>query len=179
MSGAGADSPLARFNELPLAQAEERLTRCCGSSAWVAQVVDRRPFDSVAALREASREAFSALAEYDWLEAFSHHPRIGDLNALKEKFAATASWAGGEQSGALGAGEQTLRALAAGNDEYLSKFGFVFLVCATGKSADEMLFLLRSRLPHTREEELRQAGIEQQKITELRLDKLLRELEAP
>lgn len=179
MSPSGAESALARFNQLALSQAEARLTQCCGSSAWVAQLVDRRPFESVASLSEASREAFAALAEYDWLEAFSHHPRIGDLKALKEKFAATAGWASGEQSGALGASEETLRALAAGNDDYLSKFGFVFLVCATGKGADEMLYLLRARLPHTREEELRLAGIEQQKITALRLEKLLRELDSP
>jgi len=166
---------LERLNQLPLIDAEEALTHCCGASRWVEQLIDQRPFASVEALREASTAAFATLAEYDWLEAFEHHPQIGDLESLKKKFAATARWAGNEQAGANGAGEETLRALAAGNAAYAEKFGFIFIVCATGKSAAEMLALLQARLPHSREEELKIAAGEQEKITALRLDKLLTE----
>ena len=171
-----AEPALARFNELSLQHAERGLTDCCGASRWVTQLVDQRPFANVESLKAASRDVFTTLAEHDWLEAFEHHPRIGDIDSLKKKFASTAAWASGEQSGAASASEEILRELGSLNNAYHEKFGFVFIVCATGKSAAEMLSLLKARLPHTREEELRLAGQEQVKITELRIDKLLREL---
>ncbi len=167
------------FNELTEAEAKARLTQCCGASRWVESMLDRRPFASAAELQSAAQHAFAELNEPDWLEAFAHHPRIGDIDSLRKRFAATAAWAGSEQAGASAANEETLRSLARGNDGYFDKHGFIFIVCATGKSAAEMLALLRERLPHSRAEELKLAAGEQQKITALRIDKLLNELAGP
>lgn len=110
----------------------------------------------------------------DLLEAFSHHPQIGaDLESLRKKFAATATWSAGEQSAINTADEMTLLGLVEWNRDYLAKFGYIFIVCATGKSAAEMLALLRARLPNDLEAELNIAAAEQAKILHLRLDKLL------
>ncbi len=111
----------------------------------------------------------------DILEAFSHHPRIGDVDSLRKKFATTADWATSEQSGAQAASEAVLRDLAQGNRDYEARFGHIFIVCATGKSAAEMLALLRARIDHAPDVELRIAAAEQEKIAHLRLDKLLNE----
>jgi len=109
----------------------------------------------------------------DMLEAFSHHPEIGsDLAALRQRFASTAAWSSAEQAGVAGADDATLEALRDGNVRYRERFGYVFLVCATGKSAAEMLALLQARLPHDADTELRVAAGEQAKITRLRLEKL-------
>ncbi len=121
----------------------------------------------------ASDAAWAATGEAEWLEAFAHHPRIGGKDALRAKFAATQSWAQGEQAGAAAAGEAVLDALAAGNAAYEAKFGHIFIVCATGKSAAEMLDLLKSRLPNDAPAEKRLAAVEQHKITKIRLEKLL------
>ncbi len=121
--------------------------------------------------RRADLEGSSTDA--DWLEAFAAHPRIGDVDALRAKFAATAAWASGEQAGVAGASESTLRALAEGNRDYEAKFGHIFIVCATGKTADEMLGLLRERLANEPDAELAVAAAEQAKITAIRLRKLL------
>jgi 2-oxo-4-hydroxy-4-carboxy-5-ureidoimidazoline decarboxylase len=149
------------------------LERCCGASRWVVGVNGRRPFRDAASVFAAARDVFAELTEPDWLEAFRHHPRIGDIDSLRKKFATTREWAAGEQSGAAGAAEETLQALAEGNHLYEERFGFIFIICATGKSADEMLQLLRARLPNERSMELRLAAAEQEKITHLRLEKLL------
>ena len=117
-----------------------------------------------------AREIWWHLGDGDWLSAFEHHPQIGaDIDALREKFAQTAILSSQEQSGALGASEETLKALAGANAAYLEKYGFIFIVCATGKSADEMLSILGSRMDHEAAYELRIAAGEQAKITELRL----------
>jgi 2-oxo-4-hydroxy-4-carboxy-5-ureidoimidazoline decarboxylase len=113
------------------------------------------------------------MGEADWREAFTHHPRIGDVSKLREKFASTATWSSQEQKGVSGASEETIQALAQGNRAYEEKFGFIFLVCATGKSAEEMLALLRERMPNDAAAELRIAAGEQAKITRIRLEKLL------
>src|SRR5205085_9973807 len=102
-----------------------------------------------------------------------HHPRIGDREALRRRFAATAAWAGEEQRGARAAGEETLTALAAANQAYEQKFGYIFIVCATGRSADEMLAILGRRLEADPARELETAAREQRAITRLRLEKLL------
>jgi 2-oxo-4-hydroxy-4-carboxy-5-ureidoimidazoline decarboxylase len=107
------------------------------------------------------------------LEAFKIHPRIGDIESLRKKFASTASWASDEQSGASEAAEDVLHELSEGNDHYEKKFGYIFIVCATGKSATEMLTLLKNRLHNNPEAEFAIACEEQKKITNLRLDKLL------
>jgi 2-oxo-4-hydroxy-4-carboxy-5-ureidoimidazoline decarboxylase len=131
------------------------------------------PADDMVELLEDAEEQWWLCSEDDWKEAFTHHPRIGDLASLKEKFAGTAAWASGEQSGALSASDETLKALAEANRLYEEKFGYIFIVCATGKPAEEMLALLKERLNNNPEEEIRIAADEQNKITRLRIEKLL------
>ncbi|MFD1871582.1 2-oxo-4-hydroxy-4-carboxy-5-ureidoimidazoline decarboxylase [Hymenobacter bucti] len=164
---------LSDLNALAPAARAEALGTCCGAVAWVAALNDQFPFASPAALFEAAERIWDNLGEADWREAFKHHPKIGDVNALKEKFASTATWAAGEQGAVRQAAPETLEALAAGNDTYAQKFGYIFIVCATGKSADEMLALLQARLPHEPAQEIHVARSEQAKITRLRLEKLL------
>ena len=153
------------------AAARDALARCCGSRRWVDAMATHRPFHNLDAVVRAAAEVWDSLGKQDWLEAFSHHPRIGE-KALREKFAATANWATGEQAGMTTASDDVIRALADGNDRYFDKFGYIFIVCATGKSAPEMLDILRSRLPNDPETEIRVAAAEQKKITEIRLRKL-------
>ena len=164
---------LEQFNALPPEKAAEELARCCGASRWVEIMVSCRPFKDKATLLKDAEATWSVMAARDWMEAFEHHPRIGDKDALREKFAKTADWAKGEQAGAAAADDATLEALAAGNAEYEEKFGFIFIVCATGKSAKEMLALLQARLPNIQAAEMKTAAAEQAKITKLRLEKLL------
>ncbi len=164
---------LAEFNALDSASAKQELLRCCGCGRWADGVATARPFKDKESLFAAADAAWAQTAEKEWLEAFSHHPRIGGKDALREKFAATKSWAQGEQAGAAAANEATLDALAAGNEDYEAKFGHIFIVCATGKSAAEMLDLLKSRLPNDARSEIRLAAAEQHKITKIRLEKLI------
>lgn len=149
------------------------LMRCCGSSRWAEEILARRPYPSKDELLSTSDLLWQNLDKTDWLEAFSHHPKIGDVNSLREKFASTSTWAEGEQKGVQSADEATLNGLAQGNAEYEEKFGYIFIVCATGKSAAEMLALLQARLPNTAEAEIAVAMQEQNKITRIRLEKLL------
>src|SRR5690349_2820011 len=130
------------------AAAREILSRACGSSAWIERMLARRPFGSQDALLEAAREEWFALSEADWLEAFSHHPRIGDRASLEARFPQTHTLSSREQSGIGIAGADVLEALAKANNDYFERFGFIFIVCATGKSAGQMLALLLSRLPN-------------------------------
>ena len=166
---------LDQLNRLPLAEARAAVERCCGAAAWVETMCAARPYADRDALWTAAERAAASLAEPDWRQAFAHHPRIGDAAALRERFAATAAWAGDEQRGANAAGEATIQALAAGNQEYERKFGHIFIVCATGKSADDMLGLLRERMANDPATEIGLAAAEQRKITRLRLEKLLAE----
>ncbi|MBI5709919.1 MAG: 2-oxo-4-hydroxy-4-carboxy-5-ureidoimidazoline decarboxylase [Candidatus Eisenbacteria bacterium] len=164
---------LDQLNHLPRAAAFAAFERCCGARAWVERMCEARPFADRAALLAAAERCAAALARADWLEAFAHHPRIGDRAALRERFASTAAWAGDEQRGAAAASGEVLAALAAANRAYEGKFGYIFVVCATGKSADEMLALLEARLGNEPGEELLVAAGEQLKIARLRLEKLL------
>ena len=166
---------LEHLNGAPGPEAAEALRRCCGSHAWLDAMLASRPFPDRRALHAAADECWDALDERDVHEAFTHHPRIGDVSALRAKFATTAAWAGREQAGAAEADEATLLALAEGNRDYEARFGYIFIVCATGKTATEMLALLRERLPNDAASELRVAAAEQAKIMHLRLDKLLEE----
>jgi 2-oxo-4-hydroxy-4-carboxy-5-ureidoimidazoline decarboxylase len=150
-------------------KAQEMLSRACGSTRWVARMVQRRPFRGQSRLLSAARIEWFGLSESDWLEAFGHHPRIGDRASLAARFPSTHSLSEKEQSGVDSAQEDVLTALADGNAAYFERFGFIFIVCATGKSAEEMLKLLRDRLPNDRATELRCAAEEQAKITALRL----------
>ena len=149
--------------------ARELLARACGSTKWIDRMMSRRPFRSEAALLDAARAEWFALSESDWLEAFSHHPRIGDRASLEARFPQTHELSSKEQSGIGIAGADVLQALAQANNDYFDRFGFIFIVSATGKAAGQMLALLLSRLPNDRETELRIAAEEQQKITALRL----------
>lgn len=164
---------LAYFNSLAPVSAAAELLRCCGARRWAEAMAQRRPFGSEAELFAAAEEIWQNLSPEDWREAFSHHPKIGDLASLRMKFAGTRQWSEGEQAGVTGAAEEILHALAEGNDAYEKKFGFIFIVCATGKSAQEMLTLLQQRLPNEPEIELKIAAAEQAKITRIRLEKLL------
>ncbi len=151
-------------------EAPTLLTTCCGSTRWVERMLARRPFGSRDALLDAARHEWWALGPDDWRDAFSHHPKIGDGDTLRTRFAATRDLSEKEQAGVTGASEAVLDALAEGNRAYEEKFGYIFIVCATGKSAEEMLALLRERLPNEPEKEIRIAAQEQAKITAIRLD---------
>jgi 2-oxo-4-hydroxy-4-carboxy-5-ureidoimidazoline decarboxylase len=161
------------LNALSVDEARAALLRCCGATRWAGWLLTQRPFASTEALLKAAAGVWTQMEKADMLEAFSHHPEIGsDPAALRERFAATAAWASAEQAGVAGADEATLEALREGNVRYREKFGYVFLVCATGRTAAEMLALLRARLAHDPETELPIAAAEQAKITRLRLEKL-------
>lgn len=164
---------LEDLNDLDVMALGEALRNCCGSSVWVGRMEELFPMGSEGELFAAAAEVWRACGEKDWREAFAHHPRIGDLESLKQKFAATAVWAGAEQAGTNGAALEVLEGLAEGNRSYEAKFGYIFIVCATGKSAVEMLGLLRERLGNEPEKEILIAMREQEKITRIRLEKLL------
>ena len=164
---------LAHLNALAEADARQLLERCCGASRWVEGMLRARPFASAGALLAQADEVWHALSASDYLEAFGHHPEIGaDLEQLRKKFAHTAELSLAEQAGAAGASEATLLALRRGNQAYRERFGYSFIVCATGKSAQEMLALLEQRLPGSAAAELALAAAEQAKITRLRLEKI-------
>ncbi len=163
---------IGEFNSLERKEQFDCLFRCCGSGNWANKLCDKTPFSSIGQLLEISDEIWSESSEADAMEAFSHHPKIGDITNLEKKFASTKEWAGNEQSGVNSAKKETLQNLAIGNAEYEKKFGFIFIVCATGKSADEMLALLNERLPNDFNTELKIAMSEQNKITHIRLKKL-------
>ena len=163
---------IAEFDRLSEAEKRDALFKCCGSTTWVNKMLAVLPAEDLVDLLQDADEQWLQCAEPDWLEAFTHHPKIGDKSSLKEKFASTAAWASGEQSGVNQASDEVIDALAKGNDDYFNKFGFIFIVCATGKSAEEMLALLNARLPNDPDKELRIAAEEQAKITAIRLNKL-------
>ena len=164
---------LDEFNALSESQARSELLRCCGSRRWALEMSARRPFGNFNELIDAAAKFWTSLAPNDWKEAFSHHPKIGDIKSLRKKFAATAQWAEGEQAGVTQTSEKVLKELAEGNRLYEAKFGYIFIVCATGKSAEEMLTLLKIRLNSVPADELKIAIGEQAKITRIRLEKLL------
>jgi 2-oxo-4-hydroxy-4-carboxy-5-ureidoimidazoline decarboxylase len=159
----------------PLAEDEVRtqLSRCCGARAWVDGMLARRPWKDDDALFADADELWSNADRETILEAFDHHPRIGaDLGALRAKYAPTKAWSAGEQRQVQEASEEVLEALRDGNLRYEAAFGHIFIVCASGKRADEMLALLQERLPNDPATELQIAAAEHAKITRLRLEKL-------
>jgi len=164
---------LHELNTLPQLQLKEELFKCCGLSKWVDRMLPFFPADDLVELLEDAEEQWFLCSEADWKEAFSHHPKIGDVDSLKKKFASTSQWAAGEQSGVNTASEQTIDALAEANKKYEEKFGYIFIVFATGKSAEEMLAILQNRLQNSPEVEIEIAADEQNKITKLRIEKLL------
>ncbi len=164
---------LAEINEITPPLFESYFTKCCDSTAWVEKMAALRPFQNRADFFEKANNAWFSCKKNDWLEAFTHHPRIGDMESLKKKFATTATWASGEQGRVKEANETVLQALKTYNDKYFEKFGFIFIVFATGKSAEEMLSILKERYDNELVEEILNAALEQQKITQLRLEKLV------
>ncbi len=164
---------LEEINKLTFEVAYIEFQKCCGARQWVAHMADGRPFRSRDDLMTAADTIWQSLETSAWKEAFGHHPKIGDLDALKKQFASTATWAEGEQSKIRTASDEILMKLAEGNKNYEEKFGFIFIVCATGKSANEMLSLLEQRIQNDASHELTIAAEEQRKITRIRLEKLL------
>jgi len=162
---------LAEFNALPSAEAESALMDCCGSARWAASVASRRPYASVEALHKAADRIWWNLDRAGWLEAFSHHPQIGDKPASGSESAR--QWAAGEQAGARAASDDVKSRLARANRAYFEKFGYIYIVCATGKTAEGMLAILNQRLQNDLASEISIAAEQQRMITRIRLDKLL------
>lgn len=159
---------LTQFNTLETSIAAKHLMDCCGSTKWVSSMMTHFPFTSEKVLVDLSAKIwYDECGETDWRESFTHHPKIGDVKSLTEKFA------GKEQAGVAVATTETIEALAKANTDYENKFGFIFIICATGKSANEMLQILLDRLKNTAQEELHIAMGEQQKISIIRFKKLL------
>jgi OHCU decarboxylase len=169
----GLHEGLERLNALDDAEAEGELLKCCGSQRWARQLAAQRPFRDAAQLMTAAEQVSWSLREQDWLEAFSAHPKIGGRKAQRTQDAQALTWSEEEQAGARGLDQMTQNELAEANRIYEEKFGYIFIVCATGKTAAEMLAIMRARLPNEPEVELRNAAEEQRKITQLRLEKLL------
>ena len=163
---------IAEFDHFSTEKKRDLLFKCCGSQAWVDKMLTVFPVEDLVELLEAAEEKWYQSNEEDWRKAFEHHPKIGDVNSLREKFTSTKKWAADEQSGVNNSSEKIIEQLATGNNEYEDKFGFIFIVCATGRSAEEMLTSLKARINNSGEEEIKAASSEQLKITKLRLEKL-------
>jgi OHCU decarboxylase len=164
---------LARLNALPREAAAEQLRACCGSSRWVEAMLARRPFESVGDLLAAADEAWRTTGPQDWAEAFAHHPRIGERHAAAPVSATARAWSGGEQGAAAGAGAAARAALAEANEAYERQFGRIYIVCAAGRSAEEMLADIAVRMQNDPDRERAVAAEEQRKITRLRLETLI------
>jgi OHCU decarboxylase len=166
---ANINPELARWNALPETEAAEQILSCCGSARWARELAQQRPFPSASALLATSDRVWAALDPADWDEAFGTHPRIGERRTVETATPQSAMWSRQEQDSAGAQDADTLSDLARLNVEYEARFGRVFLVCATGKSAAEMLQILRERLSNDPEAELREAVEQQRQITQLRL----------
>jgi OHCU decarboxylase len=168
------------LNALDEDAAARELLRCCGSSRWARMMAAARPFAGAEAVADTADAIWSSLDRADWLEAFMVHPKIGETKATggpggsgKSGRAGESDWSRQEQAGVARAAERSLRRLNEANRHYEARFGYIFIVCATGKTAEEMLALLEHRLLHDAGEEMGIAAEEQRKITRLRLKKLL------
>lgn len=152
---------------------DQALAQICTSKRWIQAMKSQMPFESSSAMQKAAINAFEQLEESDWLEAFAGHPMIGDISSLQKKYAQGKALSEKEQGEVKNAPIETLQELLDLNKQYLEKFGFIFIVCATNKSAEEMLAMLKARIVRTRAEELQQASIEQQKISQIRMEAYL------
>jgi OHCU decarboxylase len=164
---------LTQLNQLSADEAEQEFLKCCGSKRWAQILAAARPFADASELFSKADDLWWSLSEADWLEAFQAHPKIGEKKAAVSQSAQAQSWSSQEQSGVADASADTISQLAQRNREYEDRFGFIFIVCATAKSADEMLSIINARIQNDRETELRGAAEEQRKITRLRLQKLI------
>ena len=161
------------LNALTSEDAYALLEQSCGASRWVKAMITGRPYQNLDALKQAAQSVWETMERSDILEAFDHHPRIGaDIQALRKKFASTAALSESEQASVADAREEILLALRDGNKKYEARYGHIFIVCATGKSAEEMLDLLEARMDNAPDEELLVAAAEQAKITQIRLENI-------
>jgi allantoicase len=167
-------SGIAWLNHASAEQVRSALFDCCGSKKWVQRVLAHRPFADDSALLDSAAEAFAELGRQDWLTIFRSHPAIGAAKARAKQTVTAREWSAGEQALAQQASAETLAVLGAATEAYAATFGHVFLICATGKSSEQILKSLQERMGHDAETEMRIAGDEQRKITRLRLEKLLR-----
>jgi OHCU decarboxylase len=168
-----ADFKIASLNSLSPSEAESELLKCCGSKEWARQVLAEGPFETVADLIAKADRVWWSLDPRDWLVAFHSHPKIGEKKAAAATAAEAQRWSEDEQSGTRNSGAETMAALTKLNRVYEEKFGYIFIVCASGKSAEEMLAILGDRLRNSPEQELQIAAAEQAKITQLRLKRLV------
>jgi 2-oxo-4-hydroxy-4-carboxy-5-ureidoimidazoline decarboxylase len=168
------NATLAAWNAADEATALDAMIACCGARRWAAAMVAQRPFETEERLFASADRIWSRMDVPDWMEAFACHPRIGERNAAHAT-AKSKEWSQQEQSAAVDAGRGVLERLATGNALYEDRFGFTYIVCATGKSAEEMLAILEQRLKSDRETELREAAEQQRQIAQIRLRKWLAE----
>jgi 2-oxo-4-hydroxy-4-carboxy-5-ureidoimidazoline decarboxylase len=162
---------LVALNSLNSKQAQQWFSQCCAAPQWFNSMANARPFADFDAVLQSAKEIWQQCSSSEFLTAFEAHPMIGDVNSLRKKYAATKNMASNEQQGANNADEETLHKLASANHEYLSKHGFIFIICANGLTANTMLDALRLRLPNDTATEIKLAAAEQIKITLLRLEK--------
>lgn len=163
---------LAAWNVADAEDALQQMLACCGARRWASAMVAERPMRDVVTLSTEADNAWGMMKEADWMEAFACHPRIGERKAAHAS-AQSVAWSRQEQAAAAEAAESVMEELAQGNARYEAAFGFTYIVCATGKSAEEMLDILNRRLTHTREDELREAAEQQRQIMQIRLGKWL------
>jgi len=164
---------LERLNQAAAETAQTDFLNCCGSQTWARLMTEARPFADIAVLIKQAEQIWQNLDAQDWLEAFAAHPKIGAKKAVPHQSAQAAEWSSAEQSGTQTAADSLRNELETANRLYEEKFGFIFIVCATGKNTKEMLDLCRRRLQNDVDSEIRIAADEQRKITEIRLKKLL------
>jgi 2-oxo-4-hydroxy-4-carboxy-5-ureidoimidazoline decarboxylase len=165
---------LTHWNRAPVAEAENEIMACCGSRTWASGMAARRPLPDEASLLMVSDETWRKLSEADWTEAFRSHPRIGESRAEQTAHARSAVWSATEQRGVATADDEIKAALAEANRDYERRFGRIFIVCATGKTAFEIMEILERRLQNDDRTELHEAAEQQRQITQLRLKKWLR-----
>jgi 2-oxo-4-hydroxy-4-carboxy-5-ureidoimidazoline decarboxylase len=166
---------IADFDHMPIEELKAHLMKCCGSTAWVEKMVSVLPVEDMVDLFECAEEKWNECSEADWKEAFGHHPQIGDAATLRNEDENTAAWAKAEQSGLSDADTGIKQQIAQANKDYFEKFGYIFIINATGKSAAEIFAALEQRLQNSPEVEIDIAMTEQLAITKLRLEKLLDE----
>jgi OHCU decarboxylase len=165
---------VARWNRLPVGEAENEILPCCGSRAWARGMAARRPFQDDASVLAASDETWRSLDEADWMEAFASHPRIGESRAPQSTSARSAAWSSQEQSHAAAADDAVQTALGEANREYERRFGRIFIICAAGKQGSEILQILQQRLQNDAQTEIREAAEQQRQISQIRLGKWLK-----
>jgi 2-oxo-4-hydroxy-4-carboxy-5-ureidoimidazoline decarboxylase len=162
---------LQALNSLDSKEAEQWFSQCCAAPKWFKGISQARPFADIHTVLQSAKDIWHQCSTSEFLIAFEAHPMIGDVNSLREKYAATKNIASNEQQGATDADDETLQNLATANHEYLNRHGFIFIICASGLSANTMLDAITLRLQNDTATEMTLAAAEQIKITLLRLEK--------